>query len=148
MLFALKQRIDISSYQYDRFTTRHYKPGELLNELDLANVRNLNYLLIWRYPVETTKRVSNRWADMDSKRREQKVDQINSCCKIKNAERYNTASRPNHEINKLNYKVLICSVNHRLINKRQSLFLRAILNLYLSKRNTRYSIMFIFVIRI
>ena len=122
---------DIPYYQYDRFTIPSYKPGKLKRARLTTNFKNLNHLILWRYPVEKTKRVSNRWADEDSKTREQKVGQIYTCREIKSTARYKTASQ-------LNHKVQIRSVNHRLINKRKSLLLLAIIDLYLSKRNRNF----------
>ena len=47
-------------YQYDRFTIPSYKPGKLKRARLTTNFKNLNHLILWRYPVEKTKRVSNR----------------------------------------------------------------------------------------
>ena len=45
--------------------------------------KSFTSILLWRYPVEKTRRVSNGWADKDSKTRDQKVDRIYTCCKVK-----------------------------------------------------------------
>lgn len=75
---------DVSYSQYDRFTLRLSKGVNLIKRARrTTNFRNLNYLLLWRYTFEKTKRVRNRYVDKDSKTREKKVDQIYTSRKIK-----------------------------------------------------------------